>query len=192
MRSKRKIKAQSSNWNWKKICKNLLSHHRKLKNEIHKIHDQKRSQHLRDLENDIQNKQLQQKESAFEALKKKELDKKLQLAIDRGEAQYNLVRLRRVRLAFLNWRLYTLESIQIFEKYVRLRNWKKYQSVWSQWKTAIKWKRYKREAEIASFKRKKELVLEQKASRYYQTTLLSKVVLAWHLSVENESMVRVN
>jgi hypothetical protein len=147
---------------------------------------------LRDLENDIQNKQLQQKESAFEALKKKELDKKLQLAIDRGEAQYNLVRLRRVRLAFLNWRLYTLESIQIFEKYVRLRNWKKYQSVWSQWKTAIKWKRYKREAEIASFKRKKELVLEQKASRYYQTTLLSKVVLAWHLSVENESMVRVN
>jgi len=130
---------------------------------------------------------MQQKESAFESLKKKELGKKLQLAIDRGEAQYNLARLRRVRLAFLNWRLYTLESMQIFEKYVRLRDWKKYQSVWSQWKTAIKCKRYKREAEIASFRRKKELILEQKACKYFQSTLLSKVVLAWHLSVQNES-----
>lgn len=75
------------------------------------------------------------------------------------------------------------------EKYKRLRDWKKYQTVWSHWKTAIKWKIYKREAEIASFRRKKEVILEHKASKYYQTTLLSRILLAWHVFIQNESKV---
>jgi hypothetical protein len=172
-----------------------MSDLRKPKKEIHSQDSKsisKRSQRLIDLERDIVKKQILQRDSTMESFKKKESDKKLQLAIARGEEQFKLVCLRKLRLSFLNWRLCSLETLQIFEKLRRLSDWKKYQSVWSHWKTAIKWKKYKREAEIASFRRKKELILEQKASNYFQTTLLSKVLLAWHLFTENKSTARAD
>ena len=89
----------------------------------------------------------------------------------------------------ITWRLETIESIQVSQKYIRFKDWKVYQSVWGKWKTAIKWNKYKKEAEIASLRRKKELALEKKATTYHKSTIISKVFLAWHVFIENESNV---